>query len=194
MKPIRFIFISLLLTGCTGLKPIADEPVRHLLEASVSARTPRLSEPAIAIARPSLPPYLERSELVTRTGDGKLKIHDRHLWSEPLDAAISRVIAENLRNLTGSANVQPSGSFISRDYSSVVEIRIDRFDPSSASILLLECTWKIQVVEGRDPSVKSFRTEVAFEPSADPMSQRITAMNTALAQLSKEIAKSASKN
>ena len=189
MKFLQLLSFFLLVAGCSVLKPIDDEPVRHLLESSVPKRVPTLSSPVIAIARPSLPPYLERTELVTRTGNGQLKIHENDLWSEPLDAAIARVISENLRHRTGSTNIQPSGSFINQEYSSVVEIRIDRFDPSPEGVLLLDCTWKAQAVEGGDASARVFRTEVAFDPSVDRMSRRIVAMNEALSQLAREIAK-----
>jgi uncharacterized lipoprotein YmbA len=189
MKLLPTLLFPLWVAGCSVLKPIADEPVRHLLESSVPARVPTLSSPVIAIARPSLPPYLERSELVTRTGNGQLKVHENDLWSEPLDAAIARVIAESLRHLAGSTNIQPSGNFISQEYSSVVEIRIDRFDPSPEGLLLLECTWKAQAVQGGDASARVFRTEVAFDPSVDPMSRRVVAMNEALGRLAREIAK-----
>lgn len=184
---ISILSITLFLTGCTVLKPIADDPVRYLLESPLPARTPRSSAPVVAIARPSLPPYLERSELVTRTADGRVIINEEHLWSEPLDAAISRVIAESLRRSTGSTNIQPVGSFITKDYSSIVEIRIDRFDPVSDQRLLLECTWKTQPLVGGDTSSKAFRTEVDFDGL---MPGRVKAMNVALGRLSREIAKS----
>lgn len=182
---------TLLLTACTVFKPVKDDPVRHLLEPSINARSLTSARPAVAIARPSLPPYLERSELVTRTGDGKLEIHEKDLWSEPLDAAISRVVADNLRRLTGSTNIQPAGNFITRDYSSLVEIRIERFDPQTDGSLLLECTWKLQPVDGKDSSPKVFRTTVPLTSGSTPgdMSARITAMNHALARLSSAIHK-----
>lgn len=146
------------------------------------------SAPIVLVARPSLPPYLERVELVTRVGKGQLKIHEKDLWSEPLDAAVARVMAENIRLRTGSANIQPSGSFISRDYSSMVEIRIERFDPFPAGVLLLECTWKVQAVKSGEAPARVFRTEVAYELLGDSMSARIAAMNEALVRLSREIA------
>lgn len=191
MKALLFLTLPLLLSACSILKPVDDDPVRHLLEPSVSARTPTAARPAIAIARPSLPPYLERSELITRTGDGKLKIHEKDLWSEPLDAAISRVLAENLRRLTGSTNIQPAANFITRDYTHLVEIRIERFDPQPDGSLLLECTWKLQPIAGGDASPKVFKTIVPVSPLSDTeeASARITAMNEALAQLSKAVAK-----
>jgi len=192
MKALLLIAFPLALAGCTILKPIDDDPVRHLLEATVSGRTPTAAAPAVAIARPSLPPYLERNELVTRTGDGRLKIHENDIWSEPLNSAISRVVADNLRRLTGSTNIQPSGNFITRDYTSLVEIRIERFDPQPDGSLLFECTWKLQPIGGGDAAPKPYRTTVPVTPSTDPaagsQSGRIVAMNEALARLSRTIA------
>ena len=184
----------LLFAACTVFQPIDDDPVRHLLESPIAARTPTSAAPAVAIARPSLPPYLERSELITRTGDGRLEIHENDLWSEPLDAGIARVMADNLRRLTGSTNIQPSGNFITRDYTSLVEIRIERFDPLPDGSLLLECTWKLQPLGGGDAAPKAFRTTVPMTPRAESastkMSARVTAMNEVLARLSRTIAKS----
>lgn len=193
MKLYLTLCLPLCFTACTLLAPVADDPVRHLLEATVSGKTPTASRPAIAIARPSLPPYLERVELVTRTGDGRLKVHEKNLWSEPLDAGMSRVVADNLRRLTGSANIQPSTNFIARDYTALVEIRIERFDPAPDGSLLLECTWKLQPVGVGDATTKAFSTSVPFAPDVKgtdkPMSGRIVAMNQALEQLSRQIAK-----
>lgn len=192
MKILLFL-IPLCLTACSILSPVADDPVRHLLEASVSGKTPTAARPSIAIAKPSLPPYLERVELVTRTGDGRLEVHEKNLWSEPLDSAITRVVADDLRRLTGSTNIQPASNFITRDYSALVEIRIERFDPLPDGNLVLECTWKVQPIGGGDASPRAFRTAIPVTPTAegdsDRMSARITAMNEALEQLSRTIVK-----
>lgn len=194
MKARLFFLLPLCLSACTILKPVADDPVRHLLEARISDSTPTSAHPAIAVARPSLPPYLERVELVTRSGDGRLEIHENDLWSEPLDAAITRVVADNLRRLTRSTNVQPSTNFIARDYDALLEIRIERFDPLPNGTLALECTWKLQPIVGGDASPKAFRTIVPIQATAasatNKMSGRIIAMNEALAQLSRRISKS----
>ena len=185
--PLLIIPVLFLSNACTVFEPIDAKPIRHLLEASVPGRTPTAAAPAVAIARPALPPYLERSELITRTGDGRIEIHENDLWSEPLDAAIARVVADNMRRLTGSTNIQPASSFITRDYTHLVEIRIERFDPQPDGALLLECTWKLQPLAGGDAAPRSYRTTVPLPPTAD-RSDRIVAMNEALARLSRVIA------
>jgi uncharacterized protein len=189
MKTVILPAICLFLGACSLVSPVPDDPVRHLLESALPARTPAAASPAVAIARPSLPPYLERIELVSRNAAGQLKIHEKDLWSEPLDAAITRVMADNLRRLTGSTNIQPVASFITRDYTALVEIRIDRFDPAADGSLLFECTWKLQPVAGGDAAPKAFRTVIPVPPSADPVGARIPAMNEALGRLARTIAK-----
>ena len=132
--------------------------------------------------------------MVTRSGAGTLEIHEKEIWSEQLDTGISRVVADNLRRLTRSTNIQPAGNFITRDYSSLVEIRIERFDPLPDGQLVLECTWKVQPVDGGDASTRSFRTTVPVKESETydintGMRGRVVAMNEALARLCRTIAK-----
>ncbi len=194
MKLLPFYLLFVGLAACGITKPIVDDPVRHLLEARVDPGVPTNSKPAVAIARPSLPPYMERVELVTRTGDGRLEIHEKNLWAEPLDAAIARVVADNLRRITNSTNVQPSTNFITKDYRTLVEIRIESFDPDPSGMLVLECTWKAQPVPGGDVSPQAFLVKVPIVPLGDPLAKpltdRVIAMNHALVLLSQKIAKS----
>ena len=196
MKRYFAILIPVLLGSCSILQPVEDDPVRHLLEAQVSSRSSNANSPAVAVARPTLPPYLERVELVTRTSHGTVEVHENDLWSEPLDSGVGRVIADNLRRLTGSANIQPSTNFISRDYTKLVEIRIERFDPLPNGDLVLECTWKVQTIGGGDGDSQSFRTTIPIRENEQDPSEiytgkrgRIVAMNDALAQLSRRIVK-----
>lgn len=191
MKKLLIIFIPALLGSCS----VKDDAVRYLLEPAISQSSASSSRPGVAIARPTLPPYLERSELVTRSGSGTLDIHEKELWSEPLDKGISRVVADNLRRLTKSTNVQPAENFIARDYVTLVEIRIERFDPLPDGSVVLECTWKAQPVGGGDASMRAFSTTVPVTGGADVgmkagKQSRIPAMNEALARLSRTIAKS----
>ncbi len=180
--------LLLTLTGCSILKPVKDTTVRHLLESLVPDRTLTAARPAIAINRPSLPPYLDSSQLVTRS-DGKLMVSNRDIWGEPLDTGISRVIASNLSRLTGSMNIQPVESFTSLDYTTLLELRITRFEPDTASQMVLEGTWKLQPVSGGESSSHFFRllVPVPLDPSA--MTARVTAMSQALEQLSRQIAR-----
>jgi uncharacterized lipoprotein YmbA len=189
MKSIR-LFPVLLLAACGVLKPVEDSTVSHLLDPAVPERAVTGYSPAIAIARPSLPGYLDRQQLVSRSTDGRVIMNSNHLWAEPLDAGISRVTAMNLGRLTNSLSIQPVETFVTMDYDRLLEIRISRFEPDAGGDLVLECTWKLQPVSGRVTNPRPFLTRIpaAGEAAAsNPQDTRVTAMNEALARLAREI-------
>ena len=191
MKLIQALAISLLLASCGNvLRPVKNTSVNHLLDPGIAERSLNSGAPAIAIARPSLPGYLDRQQLVSRNPDGDVVMNDIHLWAEPLDTGISRVTAANLARLTGSLNIQPIENFVTLDYSSLVEIRISKFEPESAESLALECTWKLQPVHGAVASTRSFKTLVPITGPDPSMNSRVAAMNEALARLAREISRS----
>jgi len=175
--------------SCSLTKPVSDPATRHVLDPAIPYRAGAASQPALAVARPSLPSYLDRQQLVTRGAGGEVRVLDNHLWSEPLDSGIARVLAANLSRLTGSTAILPVGNFITLDYSALVEMRVERFDPDPSGNLVLECAWKKQPVSGADTPFKSFRAEVPVDPSKAPMTGRIAAMNEALARLAREMAR-----
>lgn len=183
------LFFPLLLSSCSLLMPVRDTSTRHRLEPAIADRVSTASRPSVAIARASLPAYLDREELVTREAGGGLQTHDSHLWSESLDSGIARVVATNLRRLKNSKAILPIDDFIALDYSHLVELRIAQFDPDAAGNLILRCTWKAQPVNGGEVKPQSFSAVVPIPPSKAPMTGRIAAMNEALEQLSRAIAR-----
>ena len=186
--------LPLFLASCSVLKPVEDTSISHLLDSAVPERRVTGASPAIAVSRPSLPSYLDRQQLVTCTGTGELKMNSFHLWAEPLDAGISRVTAANLSRLTNSLNIQPVENFVTLDYQSLLEIRVSRFEPDASGQVVLACTWKLQPVAGRVAATRSFSTTVPVPgppAAAGPQTERINAMNEALARLAREIARSA---
>lgn len=191
MKAIALLPV-LLAVSCGVLKPVKDASVNHVLDAVVPERAVTGSSPAVAIARPSLPGYLDRQQLVSRGADGRIMMNSDQLWAEPLDAGISRVTAINLGRLANSLNIQPVETFITMDYDRLLEIRVARFEPDAAGKLVLECTWKLQPVSGRVASPRNFRSVIAvpeLRDSLGPQAERIAAMNEALARLAREIAR-----
>lgn len=182
----------LLLNACNVFEPVKDSSVTYLLDPVVGDRSVGSATPAVAIGRPSLPSYLDRQQMVTRVGSGELKMSSYHLWAEPLDAGISRVVSMNLSRLTGSMNIQPIDNFVTLDYTKLLELRISQFESDGSDRVVLACTWKLQPVRGLPLQPKNFRTEVPFNPSADKLdfAPRIAAMNEALGRLSREISRS----
>ena len=204
MKPLLATLLApVFFTSCNILEPVEDASVYHLLTATVPDRRVTGSTPSVGIASPALPGYLDRQQLVSRTGEGVLGVNSRHQWAESLDAGIARVTAENLGRLENSLNIQPVKNYVTLDYESLLEIRVDRFEPSADNVLVLECTWKLQPVNGPVAPTRSFSTRIPLPPeppagepgtgldaAANPLTPRIQAMNVALARLAGEISRS----
>lgn len=189
MKTLTLTFIlPLLLASCGVIKPVKDTSVNHLLDPLIPERPITGASPAIAITRPALPSYLDRQQLVSRSGDGEMQMNTLHIWAEPLDSAISRVTALNLGRLRNSLNIQPVENFITMDYQSILEIRIIRFELDASNQLTLECTWKLQPVSGHLSLPHPFTTTISVSPVDPDMKSRISAMNEALARLARNIA------
>jgi len=198
MKTIFFLSLTttLLLTGCNLtriLQPVVDTSKQHVLEATITESAPTTDTPALAIARPALPRYLNRRQLVDRDENNEIRINEYHLWSESLDSGTGRILARNLRALTGSTKIQPVDDFITLDYTALVEIKIAQLDPDEANNLILDCTWSIHDVHGESSTSHAFKTSVPIAAAATAdtetrMRAHVTAMNEAIARLARDIA------
>jgi uncharacterized lipoprotein YmbA len=180
-------FLTLLLIGCSTFDPVRDSAVHHLLEPLVPDRTLNAETPAIGVKHPSIPSYLDRQQLVTRH-EGNLVMSKIDLWGEPLDAGIARVVASNLSRLTGSMNVQSVQSSSTLDYTELLEMRLEQFEADASGKMVLQGTWKLQPVTGKETSSHFFRIVVPIPSGTPEMKDRVAAMNQALEQLSRDIA------
>lgn len=177
--------LLLIFSSCSMVTPVKDTAVHYLLQPLVADITLSGSQPSIAISRPTLPGYLDRQQLVTVFGS-QLTISGLDLWAEPLDVAIARVTASNLSRLTASSNIQPIENFVTLDYKTLLEIRINRFEPESSDRLILSGTWKLQPVSGGEVTIHSFRIIAPISPGP-AAAARVTAMNQCLESLARQI-------
>src|SRR5919108_2844543 len=96
---------SLVIGGC------ASQPSRfYLLSAGPNAETASLEMsgrqgPTIGVGPVTLPRYVDRPQIVTRTSPYELKVAEFDRWGEALDPNFSRVLGENLALLLPSARV-----------------------------------------------------------------------------------------
>lgn len=178
----------LLVSGCRLLKPVKDSAVHHMLDPIIPDRALTSESPAIAVKRTSIPSYLDRLQLVSRS-DGTLVMGELDLWAEPLDAAISRVTASNLSRLTGSMNIEPVQNFTTLDYATLLELKVARFEPDAANQMVLQGTWKLQPVDGQVARTRFFLIQIPIPADPNTMRVRVIAMNQALERLARQIVK-----
>jgi hypothetical protein len=185
---------SLVLAAFTlGIAGCASTPATRFYSlASVAPPAPESPRPAgqglaVAVGAVTLPAYLDRPQVVTRSGVYAVDLAEFDRWSEPLQDMVPRVIAENLSVLLGSDQVYLSPRRRLPGLSQQVDIAIDRFDLDDQDRVVLAARWDL-VERNRDEVVSSRKvtiTEAAADRSYDAI---VAAMSKALALLSRDIA------
>jgi uncharacterized protein len=142
---------------------------------------------AVGVEPVILPPYLDRTQLVTRAGSNRVVLADFDSWAEPLDGLFSRVLAENLAILLGTDDVLllPQRRPMSLDYQ--VEVDVTRFDVDTSGNAVLDARW--WVLDRDDERVlRNGRSTITEPAQVDDYTAAAAALSRALDAMSLEIA------
>jgi len=186
------IVISGGLAGC--LKARTDPSRFYLLtpiasNESATSSQPRRSSVVIGLGPISLPDYVNRPQLVTRSTTNEIIISDFDRWAEPLPANIQRVLSQNLAALLPAYHVVKHPWYRTAKIRYQVQVDFLRFEPSSDGTVTVIANWKIR--DGR--SKKTRRTQTLSMSSATNSAlteKRVASLSQALGELSTEIATS----
>jgi uncharacterized protein len=179
----------LMLEGC------ASQPSRfYLLGALPEAGTMPLGTsgaqaPTIGVGPVSLPRYLDRPQIVTRTGPNELKLAEFDRWAEGLDANFARVVAENLSLMLPTARVVffPWLRATTIDYQVTVDVA--HFVSQVGGEGLLIADWLI--FQGEGPQVVATgRSRFSAPAAGQDYASMVAALSQTVASLSREIATS----
>lgn len=138
-----------ILAGCG-----TTEPSRfYILTAPDDSTMPETATPgpAVGVGPVSFPAYLDRPEIVHRTGDNQLHYAGAERWAEPLKTTFTRTLAENLaQQIPGDRVVlHPWPRSAVPEYQ--VTVNVVRFDSDAAGRVVLVAGW--EVIRPADNSV-----------------------------------------
>jgi len=181
--------IVLFLVGCAGrsrearfyvLSPAADTGL--VMESPDRAR-----DVTIAIEAVSLPKYLRKPQIVTRTGNNEMHLAEYDRWAGKLEEDIGRVIAENLANMLSTDKVfaYPAMETVPFNYS--IEITVSRFDGRLGGDLEFDARWVIFDSQGGIVS-RLKATHIVERTDGGEHADMVAAQSRALAVFSHELA------
>jgi uncharacterized protein len=186
MRAISALALACLPIGCSLLAPQPDRSEVFVLTA-VTERTERAGGAlTVGIGPVVLPSYLDRAEIVRRSEENRLVFSDDRIWGEPLERGLRRVLAMDLRQILGSADILeypwPTGTRVGYQ----IPIEILRFEADERGTVSLDARWKIRSREkGALVSKESSFTETPRDASTASV---VAAMSEAVGRLSEEIA------
>jgi uncharacterized lipoprotein YmbA len=143
-------------------------------------------EVAVGVGPVALPGYLDRPQIVTRTGGDEIDLAQFDQWGEPLRSAVPRVLAEDLAARVPTERIMLFPWRGTRTVQYQVTVEILRFEGKPGGEVMLRARWRLLDGSGRELALRA--TAVA-EPTGGPgYGPLVAALSRALAALSGEIA------
>ena len=179
---------STVMSGC-GSSAVTRYYVLAPLSNSESGVKPEGNKdnPAIGIGPVQFPKYLDRPQIVTRSGRNQIDIGDFDQWAEPLKNNFTNVITENLSVLIPRERIVIYPWSRSTPIGYQVLIEVTRFEGELGGDSRLTARWSVLAKDKK--RVLSRRTS-NFRESSNGSGFRgtVSAMNRTLEELSREIA------
>jgi len=172
----------------TGKTDAVTSPPSPANPATAQASQGGTSAVAIGVGPVFLPGYLDRLQIVTRTGTDQVDLSQFYRWAEPLDEGIARVLVEEIgaRVPTDRIVTYPWRGAIGRAIQYQVPVGILRFDGHQGGEIVLDARWRILARDGTELAFRrSTLTETVAGQGYEPM---VAAMTRALLNLGQEIA------
>jgi uncharacterized lipoprotein YmbA len=135
--------------------------------------------------------YLNRPQIVTRTQENKIMLHDFHSWGEPLDKNFTAVLGGNLSNLLSTDRIVffPWRTRPNFDYQIVVDVmRFDGDLGAEASLIVHYYIWAVGESEGEDRRIGIWKSSFSRQIKDDSYQALVSAMSELVGDFSREIA------
>jgi len=177
--------------GCASSKMARFYTLSPLSGAGEPSKTvPGGQGIAVAVGPVAIPDYLDRPQILTRSGTREIKLAEFDRWAGSLEEDISRVLAENLSVLLAKDHVTVlrwgrDAYPFPAEYR--VGIDVTRFEGTIGESVTLAAQWSVSG-EG-DKKILVARESIVKEPvGGQDYDALVAAMSRALAGLSRDIA------
>jgi hypothetical protein len=179
--------------GCVSLKRTPEARFIVLRSLVEPPAVPSAEKPAgiVGVLPVRLPGHLDRPQLVTWTAPSELRIDEYLRWAEPLDAGITRTLAENLAALLPDRRVirRPWPAHAALACRVMVELR--DFGPQESGLVVLDGRWAL-LPEGEERPrimrpVRLERGPLAGGVKGASVQAGVEAMSELLADLGRQI-------
>lgn len=188
--PLLSAGVLALLAGCAVLETKSDPSRFYVMETPAVSSAPVSGEPwpfALAVGRVSLPDYLDRPQVVTRSDENRVTFSEFHRWPEPLDRGVTRVFSDALAGHLRAARVvrEPSLDV----YRDAVLVQVDalRFDGALGGEIILRARWRASAIHSGEVLTTGENT-VTVPTSGATYDAYAVALTEAVDRLSIEVA------
>lgn len=187
-----FLLLALLLLTACSSTPASRFYALSPVNTSEYVKQQQVKDNGIiAIGPIRIPEYLDRPQIITRSGNSELMLAEFHRWGGSLDNDLKRVIPENIAQKLDAAGYLVINWPVPGEGNMPVQYRVAidilQFEGTLGGTVTLKCQWGIW---GNDEkSRNSSRMSLITEPvQGQEYEHLVVAMSNALSRLSSEIA------
>ena len=183
MKCLAPLFAMLVLTAC-ATTPTAKF---YTLNAQMTEPAGVIGDLAFAVGPVDLPRYLDRPQIVTRSGDSRLVLEEFHRWGGSLDEEITRVLAGRIGSRLQTRRVYSYPSRLAADLDYRVALELRTFDGVLGGELRLNVAWSLiadrngEVVTTRQSDYRVVAADAGYEAYVAAMSELLAELGDDLA-------------
>jgi len=143
---------------------------------------------AASIGPFTLPEYLHRPQMVTRTAGAEIRLEEFHRWAENLDNAFVRTLTVDVARQLGSDRVFEFAAQGMPEPALRVQGMVQRFDVGEDGTAVLEVQWTVSM-RGTSPEGGGYRSRYeSAAAAADDYAARADAQSDVVAQFAADIA------
>jgi uncharacterized lipoprotein YmbA len=188
MRPLAAALVA---AGCSFLSAKPDRTQFFVLDVGPSAeRTQPAPEPVLGLGPITMPSYLDRPELVTRTGSNQLQVSPTDRWGEPLELGFARALRFQLGKQLGADSIVLFPWDRAKTPPLTVAIDVSRFERRADGTVELRARWTLR--ESASGRILSAHDEEIHEPAGDgSANQAVYSLSRSLAILGVRIARAA---
>jgi uncharacterized lipoprotein YmbA len=191
------------LAVCLGLTSCAiSDPTQYFTLAQAPAPTaertatastaegavPQATNVSVGVGPIIIPAYLDRRQIVIRTGTDQVELSAFHRWAEPLEDGMARILAEEIAARVPTERVVtfPWRGVAARAIQYQVVVTVVRFDGQQGGDVTLDTRWRILDPRGEERVFRRFTViDTVKGQGHEPI---VAAMTRALVSLGREIA------
>jgi uncharacterized lipoprotein YmbA len=163
LRPLVFSFaLILVFAGCRSVTPSVSYYILNAATEGPMSPAGADDHPAttIGINPIELPGYLNRAQMVKRTGPNQLEVSSRHRWADYPDRMVQRVLGDNLQLLMTNARVYTAPWPAGPKPDITVDVTFLELIGTTDKDMLLDAVWSITVAGEPSPPHRTTLSEM----------------------------------
>ena len=166
--------------GCSSTDPV----LYTIAPASGAAQVG--GQPIILLDHVSIPPYLDRSQIVKSSENYRLDVSSNDWWGEPLSPMLRRILRQELAQRLPQSTVLSEIGAVSATPDATIDLDLERLDEDSSGNVVLLAQASVSLKGRKAPILRSFQFSV---PSSAPTSAgEVAAVSIAVGRLADGLA------